>query len=359
MKKYVFITNQFKTGGVESVFLNIARNTDKEILLFPVHNSKDNYLIDSLPKNVSILQNKYLIKRNIVGLFKTIFIAYKYRKKFQSNDYRVINFSDTLTTLLFSYITSPKTFFSWVHCNPYALTNAKTYRLYWYLLKKCSKIIFISESQRDLFYKMSLSKNLCKENSLVCTNFVDISHIIKLSEEDIRLKNYFFMAARIDFRSKDYITLLKGYSLLPTKIRDKYKMVIAGNGPDIGRLKKMVENMNLTDNVMLIGNQVNPYKYMKHAKLYIHSSISEGFSMAILEALMCGCTVIASDCQVGPSEILLQGKYGYLYRPRDSKMLASKIKGALHNPIYEDEAIKRAEFITEKGKKQLRSFFDD
>lgn len=111
MKKYVFITNQFKTGGVESVFLNIARNTDKEILLFPVHNSKDNYLIDSLPKNVSILQNKYLIKRNIVGLFKTIFIAYKYRKKFQSNDYRVINFSDTLTTLLFSYITSPKTFF--------------------------------------------------------------------------------------------------------------------------------------------------------------------------------------------------------------------------------------------------------
>lgn len=206
---------------------------------------------------------------------------------------------------------------------------------------------------------MSLSKNLCKENSLVCTNFVDISHIIKLSEEDIRLKNYFFMAARIDFRSKDYITLLKGYSLLPTKIRDKYKMVIAGNGPDIGRLKKMVENMNLTDNVMLIGNQVNPYKYMKHAKLYIHSSISEGFSMAILEALMCGCTVIASDCQVGPSEILLQGKYGYLYRPRDSKMLASKIKEALHNPIYEDEAIKRAEFITEKGKKQLRSFFDD
>ena len=359
MTKYVFITNQFKTGGVESVFLNIARNTNKELVLLPLHNARDNYLIDSLPKNVLILKNKFLIKRNLFGLFKTIILAYKYRKKFQSGDYRIINFSDTLTTLLFSCIVSPKTFFSWIHCNPYALRNAKTYKLYWLLLSKCSKIIFISESQRDLFYKMSLSKRLSRRDSLVCTNFVDVSNIKKLSNQDINIGNYFFMVARIDFRSKDYETLLKGYSLLPHQIKDKYKMIIAGNGPDMNRLKKMINSMGLNDHVVLVGNQENPYKYMKHTKLYIHSSVSEGFSMAILEALMCGCTVVASDCQVGPSEILLQGRCGYLYKPRDPEMLASKIKQALRNPIRKNEAIKRAEFITAQGKKQLRSFLND
>lgn len=359
MVKYVFITNQFKTGGVESVFLNIARNTKKNILLFPIHNVKDDYLIEDLPKNVLVVQNRISINRNVIGLIKTIIIALRCRKKFKNDDYRIINFSDTLTTLIFSYILNPSRFYSWIHSNPYALKKSKSYKLYWYLLSKCTKIIFISESQKCLFYKMSLSKKISSNKSLVCTNFLDVTKIVELSREKVALKNYFFMAARIDFRSKDYETLLKGYSLLPIEVKRKYKLVIAGDGPDMGRLKKLIMNMKLTNNVMLIGNQKNPYKFMKNAKLYIHSSISEGFSMAILEALMCGCTVVASNCQVGPAEILQQGKYGYLYIPQNATMLAEKISEALSNPIEKKDAIKRAKLITEQGKEQLRRFLNE
>ncbi|MFR0523091.1 glycosyltransferase [Limosilactobacillus reuteri subsp. suis] len=359
-RKIIFVTNQFKTGGVESVFMNISDTVSQRIILFPVHNSTDPYLINRIPKNVEIVSNNFKLPRNLFGLAKTIIMAFKYRNIMNTKNAIVINFSDTLTTLLVSFILNPKNYYSWIHCNPEALLKPKTNFIYWRLLKKCKKIIFISNSQRNLFFNLDISSNINEKKGIVCTNFLNSTDIDSKKKIKVKLNyEYFFTAARLDLRSKDFFTLIKGYSLLPTKVKDKYKLIIAGNGPDKDRIINFIHNLNENKNVFLIGNQINPYKYMKNAKLYIHASISEGFSMAILEALSCGCTVIASDCKVGPKEILQGERYGYLFKPQNSLMLKEKILAALNKGIEPSKAEKRAETICNIGRKKVKEFLEN
>lgn len=360
MVKSIFITNQFKTGGVETVFLNIARNTEEEIYLFPIHNNRDDYLMSGLPSNVHLIRNKYRIPRNIFGLVKAIYVALVYRQILDAKKFRVINFSDTLTTLLMALILNPNNCVSWIHCNPLALLQAKTYKLYWWLLHKCKNIIFISESQRKLFFEMPESSSIDFKKSKVCLNFIDFGQINRKKNEKLDYKGKFFLTvARLDLRSKDYKTLIKGYSLLPSSVRKEYKLLIAGDGEDREKVEEFIDEFNQEGNIILLGNVDNPYKYMARATLYIHSSISEGFSMSIIEALACGCTVVASNCKVGPSEILENGKYGYLYNPGDYKTLEKKIEKSLENPIDSNIAIDRAKSITKLGRMQIKEFLEN
>jgi glycosyltransferase involved in cell wall biosynthesis len=66
------------------------------------------------------------------------------------------------------------------------------------------------------------------------------------------------------------------------------------------------ENLAWSDscNVFFLGQQQNPFKYLRHASLYIMTSNWEGFPLALCEAMVCKLPVIASDCYTGPREIL-------------------------------------------------------
>ena len=53
----------------------------------------------------------------------------------------------------------------------------------------------------------------------------------------------------------------------------------------------------------------------------------------LVEAMMCGCTPVATDCPTGPREVLADGKYGYLVNPRDPLSLSKGILEALDRRI--------------------------
>lgn len=358
-KKSLFVTNQFETGGVETVFYNLTSNLEINALLFPLHANTNKQLIEALPDNVTLVKNRYHLKRSLIGLVMTGYAAIRYRKRFRNTGVSIINFSDTLSTLLFSYILSPKNVNSWIHCNPEALKNAATYPIYWWLLGRCKNLIFISESQKELFFMMKESRHIDPKKAIVCTNFID-AEINKKADQPIKIEQpFFFIAARLDLRSKDYLTLIEAYALLPERIREIYPLVIAGDGPDKEIIKKYIKNKGVEDRIILLGNVLNPFSYMSKATVVIHASISEGFAMSILEALACGATVVAADCHVGPSEILDQGHYGYLYEPGNAKRLAEQIDVALSSKISPDVAKKRAFEITQLGINQAKEFLEN
>lgn len=56
--------------------------------------------------------------------------------------------------------------------------------------------------------------------------------------------------------------------------------------------------------VYFLGQQQNPFKYLKHASLYVMTSAWEGFPLALCEAMVCRLPVMATDCYTGPKEIL-------------------------------------------------------
>lgn len=55
--------------------------------------------------------------------------------------------------------------------------------------------------------------------------------------------------------------------------------------------------------IFFLGYHANPHVFLKHADLYVMSSLWEGFPMALCEAMACKIPTISSDCKTGPREI--------------------------------------------------------
>lgn len=111
------------------------------------------------------------------------------------------------------------------------------------------------------------------------------------------------------------------------------RLMILGDGPLRLELQQLVNDLGLSEVVRLAGYVENPLKYFARAEVFVLSSHVEGLPNVLVEAMMCGCTPVATDCQTGPREVLNDGKYGYLVPVRDPVALAAGIDEALDQPM--------------------------
>jgi glycosyltransferase involved in cell wall biosynthesis len=114
------------------------------------------------------------------------------------------------------------------------------------------------------------------------------------------------------------------------------RLLILGDGPSHDELKELISALDLTDSIELHGYVENPLKFFARANVFVLSSLVEGLPNVLVEAMMCGCTPVSTDCPTGPREVLQDGKYGYLVPMRDPVAMAAGIEKALDNPIPKD-----------------------
>ena len=121
------------------------------------------------------------------------------------------------------------------------------------------------------------------------------------------------------------------------------KLLILGDGPLKEYLSQLVHELNLNMHIDLVGYVNNPFKYYKNADVFVLSSYVEGLPNVLVEAMMCGCTPVSTDCPTGTREVIQNNKYGYLVPVKNPQLLAAGVINALENPISKDlldEAIK-------------------
>jgi len=131
-------------------------------------------------------------------------------------------------------------------------------------------------------------------------------------------------------KQKDYPTLFRAFSLVQ-QVRPA-KLLILGEGEERANLERLAIELGIQNDVSMPGFVDNPFAFMAKASVFVLSSAWEGLPTVLVEALACGCPVIATDCRSGPREILDNGHYGRLVPVGDHEALAKAILDALDNP---------------------------
>jgi len=119
--------------------------------------------------------------------------------------------------------------------------------------------------------------------------------------------------ARLD-PVKDLETLLRAFGAFRSA-NPRAQLVIVGDGIERHRLERIAGNADFGDAVRFLGNRTDVRQLLPAFDLYVNSSISEGISLTILEAMATGLPVVATSVG-GTPEIVEHDRTGVLVPPR-------------------------------------------
>jgi glycosyltransferase involved in cell wall biosynthesis len=139
---------------------------------------------------------------------------------------------------------------------------------------------------------------------------------------------------------KGFDDLIRAFVLV--RARRDARLVILGSGRDRDQLIDLVRQLRLDEVVDLPGWVANPHAYMARANVFVLSSRYEGFGNVLVEALACGCPIVATECVGGPADILDHGRFGRLVPVGDLEAMAQAILDALDTPADADALRRRA-----------------
>ena len=183
-------------------------------------------------------------------------------------------------------------------------------------------------------------KNIYHKDSIVIPNFVDISKFKPMQKED-----YILYAGRI-YWHKGISYLLEAFAEVEKNFDVRLKL--AGIG-DIDFYKDKVKKLEIK-NVEFLGSVDNSKMpdLMGKAKIFVLPTVTrEGHPKALIEAMACGCTCIATDVP-GNNELIQDGENGLLVMPKDKKSLLRAFVKILNNENLRIKLSKNARKTAEK-----------
>lgn len=108
------------------------------------------------------------------------------------------------------------------------------------------------------------------------------------------------------------------------------KLLIVGDGPSEESLRSYAKSNGVASKVMFMGRSAEVEKMLPVFDLYVCSSLSEGTSMTILEAMACGLPIVASA--VGGNGKLIDHSNGLLFPLNDEKAFHQGTLSLLKDP---------------------------
>jgi len=110
------------------------------------------------------------------------------------------------------------------------------------------------------------------------------------------------------------------------------RVLIIGSGPLEGHFRRIVNELKIKDNVLFLGQIPNPElaKYLNAADIYVSSSLSDGTSLSLLEAMACALPVVVTDVPA-ILEWVQDGVNGLVVPRKNIKQLSEKISYLLQN----------------------------
>lgn len=326
-RKVLFVYQEMMIGGSTTSLLSILNmlNYDKyDVDLLLERNTGD--LFDKIPSSVQVLkparryQNKkseylhrfmspryiwhYLKSRKIIKKSGSKIHGYQYRDSMDIDFYRqisdeydvVISFLEGSCCAFASRHINAKRRIAWIHVNYFDAEMDPKYDRN--IMNKFDRIVLVSNDCKRAFDECFPS---LASKSMVIENILSTEFVQNRGEEQVELKIdkhriNLVTTCRISFSHKGLDRAVLSLAKIKQKVDiSRLKWYIIGDGVDIEKLRNLIIENNLSENVVLLGMKKNPIPYLKDMSMFFLPSIYEGKPMAVTEAFMMGLPALVTE----------------------------------------------------------------
>lgn len=317
MIKILFFIDSIAGGGAEKVLRNLVNNMDQDKFDITVqtidHAPAEKYLRKEVRyKSINRFRNPLLKKmyQYWIRLCAELKILYPLYIK---GDYDIeVAYLECGPTKIIASSTNRKAVkIAWVHCDlekkeGFTDSIEKSKKYY----EKYDKIVCVSKEVQLGFQKLFGTKF----KTIVENNVIDEEEVLSGASEQIEWdskngQKRLLAVGRL-VQQKNFTYLIDTCA----KLKDadfSFQLIILGEGPERHKLEKQINELNIWDCIKLQGFCANPYPYMREADIIICSSLYEGISTVVQEALILGKPIVTTPC-TGMEELLGESEYGVI-----------------------------------------------
>lgn len=315
--KILFFVNSLSGGGAERVCLNLAQeyiSRGIKVEFITIYND-DNYELPVGIERISIglsSGDSKIIK--IYGLIKGVILVNKYTA---NKSYTLVTSHLPFSNLLTVLTRCGKRSLYVCHTNVRDDLPKKFPNVTIWVIKKLlknKKIVTVSKELGE-----SLPKRYGFDSQKITTiyNPLVYNNMREMMLEPLKFKRpYILFIGRLE-NQKRVDRAIKNY--YNGKFKDRYDLVILGEGSLYSDTLKLINELELTEYVKMMGWESNSYKWMYNAELLLMTSDYEAFPMVLIEALACNCPIVSGDFDFGPGEILRGKQEKYLVKDYQSE----------------------------------------
>lgn len=303
-----------------------------------------------IPKDIQIhyLEKSRPFENGIIKLLKLPFLAYKYSKLAKrlnlTHSFSLLSRPNYINVLMKTFITNA----------PKIIVSERNYASMQYGYND-----FQSKANNFLVKRLYNKADMVIGNSYanvkdLVTNYGVKNEITEVIQNPIGIEaieniepiQSFFDQQYFNMITVGRLEVVKNHALLIQAVTNipQAKLYLLGRGPLEVELKTQAANLGVSDRVIFLGFDNNPYKYLKAADLFVFGSNHEGFPNVILEAMCCGLPILTTNCKSGPDEILklekaveddiMKTEHGILTPVGKSELMAKGMLYFLENPDY-------------------------
>lgn len=337
MKKILIFIPNLEGGGAEKIAINLSNilaNDKNDVYLMFL--KKKNFNKNKFTKNIKLINLKK--KRLLQAIFSITFFLFK-----NKDNLNIISFLNA-PNLIFCFL---KFLFRLHKINLTITIHNSVSDSYKNSNIKGKIIIFLLTYFYSYANRIICVSNYVKEDLINNWNYksknIYTIYNPAINEQEInrlsKLKNSFLKKIKLQkkkiilsvgrlTKQKNYSLLINAFSKVTKKI-DKIILIILGVGEQKTELIQLIKKKKLQKKVIFMGFQKNPYNFIKLSDLIVLTSNWEGLPTILIEALYLKKKIVSTNCNGGCSEILRNGKYGYLTPMNNVNYLNQKIILAL------------------------------
>ena len=344
--KVFFVLDTLANAGAEKSTLEIISNFSSDIDLkviyfYPKHDLKEHYEKNHIPIHFIGLNGKFNIIKGVKLLTKLI--------KQEKPDLLVSSiYRANIISRISCFITNTKligTFISDSY-NEIRVGSHKKRNIYfkYYLIRVLDKltssipIFWISNSKS---IALSNKKALAINSGKIITIYRgrDVTKFFKW-EATKSMSNFKFIFLGRILESKGLSELLDAFNVIKKNF-SKIQLDIYGEGDYSKILNKKIIESNLQESVFLHGAVLDGFKKIYEADCFVFPSWYEGFSGSLVEAMISGIPIIASDIPMN-LEAVTPDKTALVFKVKDTIDLRLKMEKMLYEYSSMTEMGKRA-----------------